>query len=74
MHFEAGERVYFTDQKINLLVSYDKPPLPGWVIIGQHGENCILIDQNEWDDFVKLVLTAAKYISANRRDDATFSD
>lgn len=74
MIFEVGERVYFADPKLNLLISYDKPPLPGWVVMGRHGEDCIMIDHNEWDDFVKLILDAAKYISANRLDDDSLKD
>lgn len=74
MHFESGERVHFIDQKINLLVSYDKPPLPGLVVIGRNVESGIIIDETEWDDFVKLIAVANKYIEANRRDDAALQD
>lgn len=74
MRFEVGDRVYFADPKTTKLVSYDKPPLPGWVVIGSHSEDSIVIDEIEWDAFVKLILAAAKYIAANKRDDAAIPD
>lgn len=72
MHFEVGERVYFADPKTNKLLAYDKPPLPGWVSIGCHSEECILVDEEEWESFVKLILEADQYIRTNNRlDDGT---
>lgn len=67
MHFNAGDQVYFFDPALSILISYDKPPFPGWVAIGRVGESGLMIEESEWEAFAQLVANANQYIAEHRK-------
>lgn len=56
------------DDKCGIVVNIDLDPLPAWVCIGNlFGDNSLMIDEDEWDGFVRLVNAADERIKeANR--------